>query len=240
MKRINLQLCSIKEETNKDFERALEKVAEMGYSGVEFAGFNDIPAGKMKEMLSNNGLDAPSAHVGLGLLNSELDSQIEYLNELGARYIICPSADIRNTESALEYAEKFSIIGEKCKAAGLTFGYHNHAHEFLPDNKKYPMDVLFENVDSRLVTMEPDLFWLAYAGLDPIEYITKNKARISILHLKQIENMTTKLNVDAQDGIIDFKRAMEICGTAEFVYEQEEFTGLPINSVRRSAKYFTW
>ena len=36
---IALQLYTIREETEKDFRSALEKVAEIGYTGVELAGY---------------------------------------------------------------------------------------------------------------------------------------------------------------------------------------------------------
>ena len=35
---IALQLYSIKDETEKNFSRSLEKVSQIGYNGVEFAG----------------------------------------------------------------------------------------------------------------------------------------------------------------------------------------------------------
>ena len=238
MKKINLQLWSIKEDTAADFEGTLEKVAKIGYSGVEFAGFGNISAQRMKTILSNNGLEGISAHVGVDQLNNELDNLLEYLNTIGSKFIVCPFAHIRSIESALTYAESFNRIGEKCKATGITFGYHNHEHEFTLDNGKYPMNVLFENVEPGKVIMEPDLYWVAYAGIDPMEYIVANKDICPIIHLKQIENMETKANVDAQDGIIDFNKVMSICNTAVFVYEQEEFKGTPMDSVTRSARYF--
>ena len=46
-----LQLYSVRDVTDKNMEYALEKVAEMGYSFVEFAGFFGIPAKEIKRML---------------------------------------------------------------------------------------------------------------------------------------------------------------------------------------------
>ena len=46
-----LQLYSIRKETEKDFFGSLEKVAALGFKGVEFAGYRDIKAEDMKAKL---------------------------------------------------------------------------------------------------------------------------------------------------------------------------------------------
>ena len=40
-KPIALQFYSVRDESSKDFVGTLEKVAEIGYEGIEFAGFGD-------------------------------------------------------------------------------------------------------------------------------------------------------------------------------------------------------
>lgn len=215
------QLWSVKEFAEKDFIGTLRKISEIGYNGVEFAGYYDIPAKEMKNYLDEFGLYAISSHVGIGNIKDNLEAEIEYLNTLGSKYLVCPYADISTVENAKIYAELFNKAGEKCRDAGLTFAYHNHAHEFKLDNNQYPLEVLFDNVDPRLVKQQPDIYWVAYAGLDAVEYIQKHKDRCPIIHLKQIENLDTKKNVDAGSGIIDFGKVMEIANQSDFVYEQE-------------------
>ena len=41
---ISLQLYTVREDLNKDWEGTLERVAEMGYVGVETAGFSYAPS----------------------------------------------------------------------------------------------------------------------------------------------------------------------------------------------------
>ena len=62
---IALQLYSLREYAQKDFEKTIRKVAEMGYAGVEPAGFpgtTPVAAGKLFAEL---GLAVPSAHLPL-------------------------------------------------------------------------------------------------------------------------------------------------------------------------------
>lgn len=66
MKELSLQLYSAKdafEDTSKA-EENFEKIAEMGYTGVEFAGFYGLPKEEMKKILDRTGLKAVSAHAG--------------------------------------------------------------------------------------------------------------------------------------------------------------------------------
>ncbi len=65
------------------------------------------------------------------------------------------------------------------------------------------------------------MFWVAHAGVDVAQYLKDHEDRIKIVHLKQIENMDSKKNVDAGSGIIDFKEVMSITPDAYYVYEQE-------------------
>ena len=234
LSKLSAQLWSVQDYTSKDFFGTLEEISKIGYTGVEFAGYKDISAKDMDKKLKELDLIAISAHVGLDKLKDNLDAELEYLNTLGAKYIVCPHAEIDTIESALKHAELFNKIGEKSAKAGLTFAYHNHANEFKIDNGQYPIDVLFDNTDLNYVKQQPDVFWIAYAGLDINEYMKKNISRCPIIHLKQLENIETKRNVDAGSGVIDFDYLISLAPDTDFVYEQEEFIGTSLENMKKS------
>jgi len=85
--------------------------------------------------------------------------------------------------------------------------------------------------------LEPDLYWIAYAGLDPVKYIepyAKN-GRICAVHAKEIsENL--KDNVYVGEGIIDFKAVAELVdfGKIPYIVEQEEYTTDHFTGISRS------
>ena len=74
----------------------------------------------------------------------KLDQWIDYGHTLGLEYMICSSAGgmhrdpSRKGEMNLDdwryVADEFNRVGEKIKAAGMTFGYHNHILEFGSEN----------------------------------------------------------------------------------------------------------
>jgi len=233
-RKLSAQLWSVQDYTSKDFFATLEALAKIGYSGVEFAGYGNIAANDMKRKLQELNLTAISAHVGIEKLQTQLDFEINYLLTLGAKYIVCPGAEVNSVENALKYAEIFNKIGEKANKEGLTFAYHNHDYEFKLDQGQYPLEVLFDNVNPLFVKQQPDVFWVAYAGLDANDYLTKHIGRCPIIHLKQLENMTTKRNVNAGDGILDFKYLMDLSPLTDFVYEQEEFEADSLESMKLS------
>ncbi len=234
--KINLQLYSIKEEIEKDFFKALEAVAKMGYSGVEFAGFHGIKAEDMKRKLDELGLEAVSAHFGLDDLQGEnLEYNINYLKTVGAKFIVCPYTEMRTVAQAMEFVEEFNKIGKICLENGLIFAYHNHEFEFIKDGDELPIEALYKNVDTKYVKQQPDIFWIEYAGLNALNYVKENKERCPIIHIKQIRG---KENVNAGNGELDIKKLIEIAPNAVYVYEQEEYmNSTPMDCVAKSAEY---
>ena len=234
-----IQLYSVRDVMDGDFIGVLEKLGSkgFGYTGVEFAGFGDIPADEMKIALEANGLKAIGSHTSLDLLLGSLDDIIDYHKTIGAEYIICPRGDMENKADVLDLAKKLTPVAEKITAAGLKFGYHNHAHEFAVDDGKYLLDILFENLPNGTV-MELDIYWSEYAGIDSNAYMEKHKDKLELLHVKQIGE--DKKNVEIDKGFIDFKEVIKKArtnGVKHFILEQEEYEVSSMVSAENAAKY---
>ena len=234
-----IQLYSVRDAMENDFIGILEKLGNkgMGYTGVEFAGFGGIPVDEMKKALVENGLKAVSSHVGLDRLTGDLDNEIEYHKEIGAEYIVCPWAEIKTKADVLALAYILNPIAKKITAAGMKFGYHNHAHELVMEDGEYLLDVLFDNLPEGTV-MELDIFWSEYAEVDSIAYMEKHKDRLEILHVKQIDK--EKNNVDLDKGLIDFQDIIgkaKLLGVRHFVMEQEQYEVCSMTSAENAIKY---
>ena len=59
-----LQMYTLRQLTDKHMAQALEQVTQMGYTGVELAGFGDLTPDEMVQAVRRNGLTVISAHVG--------------------------------------------------------------------------------------------------------------------------------------------------------------------------------
>jgi sugar phosphate isomerase/epimerase len=62
--------------------------------------------------------------------------------------------------------------------------------------------MLLAQTDADLVDMELDLFWISYAGVDPLHYIEQHPGRFSMLHVKDLSADGKMVAVG--EGAIDF------------------------------------
>lgn len=232
-----LQLYTLRDETTKDFTGTLEKVAEIGYKGVEFAGFGGLAASQMKAVLDRLGLKAMGSHTGLDLLKNKLDEVIEYNLEIGNPYVICPWAKYETKEDYLEAAKFYNTVGEKCRNKGLQFCYHNHAFEFNTFDGEFGLDIIYRETDPELVKAEIDTYWVQYAGLNPAEYVKKYAGRCPLVHLKDMEAGEDKHFAEVGNGIMDIgaiAAAAKEGGAQWFIVEQDKCKRPALESVKMS------
>ena len=209
-KPLGIQLYTVRDEMAKSVPGTFQRLAQIGYSELEFAGYFDHEAKEISGLLDEHGLTAPSSHVPLELMQSELEKTIEFATAVGHRYLVVPWLAEELRQSIDQYrqtAATLNSIGEKCKAAGLTLAYHNHDFEFDVTDGEIPYDVLLNETDPDLVAMEMDVFWVTKAGQSPIQYIGDWPGRFPLWHIKDISSDGTM--VDVGDGTIDFSALFE-------------------------------
>ena len=66
--RVGLQLYTLRQEMAADFEGTLQKVAELGYKEMQFAGYYGRSPQQVSDLLGRLGMSSPAAHVGLNLI----------------------------------------------------------------------------------------------------------------------------------------------------------------------------
>jgi sugar phosphate isomerase/epimerase len=234
---ISLQLYTVREETEKDFIGTLEKVAAIGYKGVEFAGYGGLSAIELKAALDRLGLKASGSHVSVDLLKNNLDEVLEYNIAIENKYIICPWDKFEDRAEILEKAVFYSAVAESCREKGLQFCYHNHAHEFVKFDGEYILDTIFNQTDSKLVQSELDVYWVSYAGVDAIEYLKKLSGRCPLVHFKDMEDSEDRIYTEVGNGVIDFNTITHIAekgGVEWFVVELDNCKRPSLESVRIS------
>jgi len=240
---VGLQLYTLREETAKDFPGTLAKVAELGYQVVEFAGYGDIPAAEMKQLLADNGLKAVSSHVGYHLLTSDLAGQIAYAKEIGIEYLIIPWFEQEKLQDEAEFMKavaSFRDIAEQVKAAGLTLCYHNHAFEFEKLGGEFILDRLYRELDETLLLAELDLYWVKKAGLDPKEYLLSYAGRVPVIHVKDMAGDEEGFFAEVGQGIIDYPAIFEVApgaGVKYYLVEQDVCKRPPLESIKISIDY---
>jgi sugar phosphate isomerase/epimerase len=221
--KFSIQLYSVRDIMQNDYTGTLKKLAAMGYTGVEFAGYGGLSAGEMKDVLELIKLKPIGSHISLEGLTKRLDEEIAYHKTLGTEYLICPYSAVKTKDDVLELAKTLSPVAEKINDAGFKFAYHNHAHEFVKSGGEYLLDILFDNLPAQAL-MELDVFWAAHADVDLFAYMEKHKDRLKLLHVKQIDK--DKHCVDLDQGILNFREIITRAkrqGVEHFILEQEEY-----------------
>ena len=215
MMKIGVQLYSVRDEMEKDFEGTLKRVKDMGYECVEFAGLFDKSAAEVKALCAELGLDPISAHVSYYDMLDDPDLLKTYA-EIGCKFVAIPwlGDDERPGRPGFDDVIKNAkTLGEQAKALGMRLAYHNHDFEFETIDGKYALDILYETVPADLLLAQLDTCWVNVGGADPVAYVRKYAGRVDIIHLKDFagrksENMYALIGVnDGQkdDTVGDFE-----------------------------------
>ncbi len=257
---IGVQLYTVRDLMQKDFEGTIAAVAKAGYKNVEFAGYFGRNPQQVRAVLDKNGLKAPSTHVQYDELDDKFPSVLETSKAIGLEYVICPwiPEELRKSPDIWKQAaEKFNRCGEATKKAGMQFGYHNHWFEFLPTDGKLPYDELLKMCDANLVKMELDLCWISTTGTDPVKYFQKYPGRFPLVHVKDVKTMPKISSGGAQNfgdtvdltevgsGVIDWKRIFAHSKEAGIKYYivEHDHPKEPLESITQSYQYLknlTW
>lgn len=250
-KPLGLQLYSVRNLLAKDFDGTLAKVRGDGYTVVEAAGYFDRSAADFRKSMDKAGLRCVSTHHTLSALETQLDQWLDYGHILGLEYVVCSSSGgvHRNPQAkgapTLDdwrwIAGEFNRIGEKVKAAGMTFGVHNHTPELAVMDGVLVYDELLRLTDPKLVVFEMDAGWVYASGHNPVDYLKKSPERFQLMHVKDMvksadsgkEQMTV-----LGKGSIDYGPIMQAATALKYYFvEQEAFEMEPIEELRLNAEY---
>ncbi len=183
--KIGVQLYSVRGDMANDFEGTLQKIAEMGYEYVEFAGYFSKTSDEIKAILDKYSLKCISVHQRLDFFEPDAQKAMAYLKGFGVKYVVVPWYDKKKLEGDAweETQALFNRVSALLSANGMKLLYHNHDFEFkkLPDGR-FIHDRIMAEVEG--IDPELDTCWVHYAGVDPSKKIREFKGRAELVHLK--------------------------------------------------------
>jgi len=198
--KIGSPLFILREECAKDLMGVIEKLAEIGYDGIEFLGFFGHKPMDVRRKLESCGLAAIGNHVPFAEFVANTDKVITEHQEVGCSYVTIAGPDADGMPGGKNYAQTIQSIekiGEAMNAAGMTLLYHNHADELrgAVDSKSI-LERLMDDTRPELFKLEPDLGWIRIGGGDPAYYLKKYANRCPVVHFKDY------IPTDNQDGYL--------------------------------------
>ena len=248
---VGIQLYTVGSDLTKDPAGTLKKLAEIGYQEVELASLGKMTAAEFRDAIQQAGLRMPSAHLAFG--REDTGKLLDDAKALGVEYAVSsvllahtPEAgsgqqgflkalNAMTADDFKQVAAKANEIGEKAKAAGLQYAYHNHNFEFRDlGGGQTGYEILLKETDPSLVKFEADCGWMRVAGKDPVAFLKRAPDRYVMLHIKDFKDVvkpvTALLAPDAPAptelgrGSIDLKPIVEAgrqAGIKHMFVEQE-------------------
>ena len=245
-RKIGLQLYSLRDVILKDVKGTLQKVAALGYTELESYGYTsgklfNMPVADFGKLISDLGMKVPSGHYGVEHF-PDWERAVADAKSIGQEYMVIaslPHEDLSSLDKLKKVCELINKKAEVCKKYGIRMGYHNHASEFEKLEGKTIYDLLISEFDSKLVSLELDLYWATFANQDPLKLIAAYPGRFEQWHVKDMSKTDRALQTDVGSGTIDFKaifaKAKE-AGLKHFYIEQEQYPISPIESIKVSIK----
>lgn len=261
-KEVAIQLYSVRSlldgvnkdgQPSSDYIDVLHRLAQMGYTSVEAANYADgkfygrTPEDFRKDV-EGVGMKVLSSHCSRMLTEEELasgeltealhwwDQCIADHKAAGMKYIVFPWLGVPETVNDLDlYCRYFDEIGKRCKAQGILFGYHNHAHEFQKvEGKEVMYDYMLQHTNPEYVFFQMDVYWVVRGQNSPVDYFNKYPGRFRMLHIKDHREI-------GQSGMVGYDaifKNIETAGAEDIVAEIENYsTPDVLNSVETSLNY---
>jgi len=247
-KPIGLELYTVRELFAKDPAGTLKQVAAAGYKEVE-AGSGAKP-GMLSAQLRAAGLTAPSGYFDEPKSIDEWKKSVDMAHSYGMRYIVVGDNPKLDVKAWKKRADFYNECGKAAQEAGLQFCYHAHFREFAETGGACGYDIMLEKCDPKLLKMEMDIFWVTYAGKDPLAYWKRYPGRFPLLHIKDLRKGIAvnhqedpgKPNpfVPVGQGRIDWKGIfahVHEAGAEHIFVEQDECDTSPLEAMKISFDY---
>lgn len=219
MKPIALQLYTVRDALAEDWLGTLARIAEIGYTGVETAGFDYAPsAAAAIAELKRLGLHVTSAHAPLPTRDNIAELAALTLAS-GSDRIICAGTGAEQFGTSADIAERiatFNIANVLAKAHGLRFGLHNHWWEFATVDGRLAFDTLLGGLDDDIF-LELDTYWIQTANVDAANYVAQQAPRTPLLHIKDGPATLNGAMVAVGKGVMDVPGVIAAAHSAEWL-----------------------
>jgi sugar phosphate isomerase/epimerase len=255
---LGIQLYTVRDDLAKDFEGTLKKVHDIGLRVVQSnLVMNGRQAPELRKNYDSFGFTWDSIHASGPALRDTAQATVDQARAVGIKNITC-SFPLYPTDRAIlmagaplddwkRNADTFNKIGALCKAAGMTFAFHNHSIEFKTIEGTPVYDTLLAYTDPSLVSMEMDIGWVRAGGADPVVYLTKYPKRFTAVHIKDltsesIPNTNNKMNsAIIGTGMVDWKATLAAARKSSvrraYLEIEEPYNPSPLGMVEASFKY---
>jgi sugar phosphate isomerase/epimerase len=201
---VALQLYSLRELLNTGYAVGIRKVAEIGFAGVETAGFPGTTPQAAAQLFQELGLTVCSAHSPLPLGDKQAEV-LDTMAALGCTRLICawrPQELFASLDGIRRVCDELNEANVVALANGLTLSYHNHWAECTLVNGRLAYEVMLDQLAPDIL-FEVDTYWAKTAGVDPARMVRQLGNRAPLLHIKDGPCVMDAPMTAVGDGVVD-------------------------------------
>ncbi|MBQ9944511.1 MAG: sugar phosphate isomerase/epimerase [Clostridia bacterium] len=178
-----IQMYSVRDAVAQDYQAAFMQMGKLGYQKAELFGGMLPDAKTIRLWADQAGLKISGTHTGApALMEENIQKTIEDHHDLGCNLLIIPGHDLSNKEKLDAFIQLVNAARPVLAQAGITLAYHNHSHEFVPNQDG---QIIYDELVNRTeMKLELDTYWAYNAGKDPLQMMDALKNRLVAIHLK--------------------------------------------------------
>ncbi|MFK7846864.1 MAG: sugar phosphate isomerase/epimerase family protein [Rhodothermales bacterium] len=245
---IGVQLYCFRHLMEKDVPGTLTKVAELGFTDVEFAGHFEYTAEETRKMLTDNGLNAVSTHLGIDpLLGDELEKTVAYNQTIGNNNLIVAGISKERSGSKdglMRTIDDFVAISDKLRPLGMKTGYHCHAYSFsqLFDGTSV-WDLIADNTPDDFI-LQLDTGNASAGGADLAAVLKGHPGRIASMHIKPYtigsdDPFNAFIGEDSTDWPTIMNLSESVGGVESYIIEYEHEGHPPLEALQDNLTRFS-
>jgi sugar phosphate isomerase/epimerase len=188
--RLGAQLWTVRHacKTIGEVAETFQKVARIGYPGVQLSGFGPVPADEVAKAAREAGLEIVSSHTGWERFLKDLDGVIAEHKLWNCRHLAIGglSKDYQSAEGLARFLAELGPVAERLAKEGMDFSYHNHSHELVRYGRQTWLEMLYAQGSPRQLKAELDTYWVQHGGGDPTGWILRCAGREPLCHFKDM------------------------------------------------------
>ena len=257
--RLAVQMYTVRDftATSAGLADSLAKIRAIGYPAVQLSAVGAMAGETPKvsptlarQMLDDQGLKCIATHRGWDALAGDTAREIDFHQTLGCDFAAIgglPQSYGRDAAGFADFARDAAPVTRQLQAAGIRFGYHNHAFEFerigfQGGSPRTLFDILIAE-GSPALCVEMDLYWVSHAGVNPERLIERCAGRMPVIHVKDKEVAGGEpVMAPVGEGNLDWPRLLPACAAAGvewYAVEQDVCRRDPFDCLKSSFQFLT-
>ena len=220
----------VKNELEEDRPGTLRRLRSLGYSGIELGAANIEKSGGTAAWaadLKAADMEMITCHLIRETLRDTFDSTLSLIKAMHCKFACISWAPTDSIEQLREDAKFYNEVGTRLHDEGIRLCYHNHEHELSTRfGGRTALDILMDTAKPEALSLQLDVAWATYGGIDPVALLQRYAGRVPLVHLKDLYHNGPRGCFTAPGtGMVDIHgclRAAHEGGGSWFTVEQDK------------------